>query len=135
MPTTVKISAFLLYLIALCWFIFSLLTFGNVFITIPSGFVRWAIGIITLICSIITAMAAYFLTRRNRMIYLATIGLLVMLIIGSFMDELGWSDAALIVITATTLGLLIKDRAWFFPPDNAGKEPLNPYIVKRSGKL
>lgn len=123
MPTTVKVSAFLLYLIALCWFIFSLLTLGNLFITIPAGFVRWAIGMITLACSITTALAAYFLTRRNRMIYLATVGLLVMIIIGSFMDELGWSDAPLIVITAATLVMLIKDRAWFFPPDNADNEP------------
>ncbi len=36
-----------------------------------------------------------------------------MILIVSFMDDLGWVDFTLIGITALTLGLLIKDRRWY----------------------
>lgn len=113
MPGTVRFSLALLSLIAAGWLGFSLLTIGNVIISIPSGAARWAIGGIALACSLVTAAAVYGLIRQIRMVYYATVCLLGMILLVSFMDELGWADLALISLTMITLGLLIKDRAWF----------------------
>jgi hypothetical protein len=45
-----------------------------------------------------------------------------MILILSFMDELGWLDLVLIVVTAITLILLIKDRVWYLEdPNKPGK--------------
>jgi hypothetical protein len=113
MTPTVKLTIALVGVIAIGWFIFGLATITNLITPIPSGQVRWAIGIIAIACSIVTALAAWLLAKRNPVVYCSTVFLLGMILIVSFMDELGWTDAILIVITGIALGLLIKDRRWY----------------------
>ena len=110
---TVKLTITLMAIIAICWFGFGVLTLANLITPIPSGQVRVAIGIVAIACSIITALAAVFLFRRNRWVYFSTVTLFGMILIMSFMDELGWLDMLFIVITAITLAFLIRDRAWY----------------------
>lgn len=113
MPTTVKISIGLVAFIALFWFGLGILAINNQYVKISIPEVRLVIGILSIGCSLSLAAAAWLLSRRNRITYLGAIILLGLILIASFMDDLGIVDFVLIAITAVTLGLLIKERAWF----------------------
>ncbi len=113
MPASVKINIGLIALIALLWFSFSILAFNNQYVKISNDEIRVAIGILSLGCSLCLALTAWLLSKRNRIIYHATTILLGLILIASFMDDLGLVDFLMITITAVTLGLLIKNRTWF----------------------
>lgn len=113
MPVTVKICLGLFGLIALCWFGFAILMITGLIVQVPVQEVRLILGGIALACSIITALAGWLLSRKNRAVYFASTVLLGMILIVSFMDDLGLVDFLMITITAVTLGLLIKNRTWF----------------------
>ncbi len=119
-PTTVKLTIGLMLAVSVVWFLFGLLTVMNRVMSIPVGVVRYAIGFTAIGFSLATALAAFFLRKRNRLVYLATIALFGMLLIVSFFDELGWTDILLICATIATLILLIKDRRWFLRDEQAG---------------
>jgi hypothetical protein len=118
MTPTIKLTIALVGVIAIGWFIFGLATIANLITPIPSGQVRWAIGIIAIACSIVTALVAWLLAKRNRVVYFSSVTLLGMILVVSFMDEPGWTDAILIVIIAIALSLLIKDRRWYLENPN-----------------
>ncbi len=121
-PVTTRLTIMLLYLTALVWQCFGLLAIFNMIPTIPAGPVRWIIGFLAIGCSIILTGITYFLNRHNRLAYNGTVGLMVLIIIASFLDDLGLSDIVLIVVDLTILGLLLKDRAWYLHPDAAGEK-------------
>lgn len=112
-PTTIKFSLGLMLAIALIWFLFGLLTVMNQVMSLPVGTVRYVIGFGAIGCSAAIALGAYFLSKRNRPVYYATVALFIMLLVVSFFDELGWTDILLIAATAGTLILLVGNRRWF----------------------
>lgn len=70
-------------------------------------------GILSIGCSIVLTLITFFMKRQNRLAYLTVISLLMVIILVSFLDNLGPADFILIVFDLTALGLLIKDRAWY----------------------
>lgn len=119
-PTSVNITIGLMLAVSVVWFLFGLLTVMNCVMSIPVGVVRCAIGFTAIGFALTAALAAFFLRKRNRLVYLATIALFGMLLMVSFFDELGWTDILLICATTATLTLLIKDRRWFLRDEQAG---------------
>lgn len=113
MPLTIKINIGLIAVIALFWFSFSILAFSNQYVRISNDEIRVAIGMLALGCSLCLALTAWLLSKRNRIVYHVTTILLGLILIASFMDDLGLVDFLLIAITAVALGLLVKNRAWF----------------------
>lgn len=113
MPTTIKFSIGLVAVIALFWLGLGILAINNQYVKISIPEMRLVFGILAIGCSFSLAAAAWLLTRRNRITYYGATILLGLILIASFMDDLGMVDFLLITITAVTLGLLIKNRTWF----------------------
>jgi len=122
MPATVKLTMALFLLIAAVWagVGISYLIGGTGYI--PSMQIKVAFAIICLGCSLVTILVTFFLRRRNRLTYYSAVVLMGLLLLGSFMDDLGWSDAVVIIVTMASLGLLIRDRAWYL----GGRNTRNP---------
>jgi succinate-acetate transporter protein len=121
MPVTVKITLGLMSLLAVIWFAFGILAAGNLITTIPSIQIRLVIGGVAIISSLGIAVFTYLLFRQNRMAYKLTLVLLSLIFLLSFADDLGWVDFSLIVILATVIGLLVKDRAWYLRQKSVNK--------------
>ncbi|NMB54489.1 MAG: hypothetical protein GYA15_07275 [Leptolinea sp.] len=120
MPATVKLTMALFLLIAVVWAGVGILYLAGGTGYIPSMQIKAAIGIVCLGCSLVTILVTFLLRRRNRLVYYTAVGLISMLLLGSFMDDLGWSDAVVIIVTMAALGLLIKDHAWYLGGRNTG---------------
>ncbi len=116
-PVSAKITIVLITIIALCWLVFGILVVTNSIPTIPSGLYSTLLGMGTIVCSLIIALAAFFLSRRNRIVYYMSVALLGTILVVSFMDDLGWLDFTLIGITAITFILLIRDHRWYLNRD------------------
>ncbi len=60
-------------------------------------------------------LAALFLLLRNRMKwgYVLALSIFAGLAVLTFLDDVGWADAAFLVIVVIPLVLLIKDRRWY----------------------
>ncbi len=78
-----------------------------------SVLLRFVTGVITIVCSFVIGSSTYCLFRGIKAAYWFTTVLMGMILIFSFMDDLGWVDFTLIGIIALTLGLLVKDHRWY----------------------
>lgn len=122
-PASVKVAVTLLFFIAFIWLCFGLLVLGNVITTVPAGPIRLIMGLLALCCSIALTLVTASLIGHNRLAYIGMVSLLVLIIIASFLDDIGLLDVILIAIDLATLGLLIKDRAWYLHQNNSGEKP------------
>ena len=106
-----------LFLLALCWFLFGSLVVTGVVAITQSVPLRLVMGVIAIDCSFVIGLSTYCLFRGIKAAYWFTSVLMGLILIVSFMDDLGWVDFTLIGITALTLGLLLKDRRWYLEKD------------------
>lgn len=113
-PFTVTIAFVFILFNALVWLGFTILIAGNLHPALPDlPAARWIMGILAFGCAGTLIALAVVLLRRVRPAYFLTAGLLALLVILTITDEVGLADLVYLVIAATPLILLIKDRSWY----------------------
>lgn len=58
----------------------------------------------------------YLLGRRNRPAYILGIAFLIIIFLLTVADQIGWVDAAVLILTITPVVLLLLSRRWYFQP-------------------
>jgi len=113
-PITVPFAFVFILLNAIVWLGFTILLAWNLHPALPdSPVIRWIMGILAFGCACTLIVLAVLLARRIRLAYFPTLGLLALLILLTFTDEVGWVDLAYLVLATTPFILLIKDRSWY----------------------
>ncbi len=113
-PITVTLVFALIFLNAFVWLGFTILLAWNLHPALPdSPVIRWIMGILAFGCAGTLITLAVLLGRRNRIAYFLSAGLLALLVVLTFTDEVGWVDAIYLVLAGIPLLLMIKDRSWY----------------------
>jgi hypothetical protein len=113
-PVTATAAAVLLFLNALIWFFFAVLAGAGFHPALPeSRTVQWVMAILAFGCACVLVALIILLGKRVRSAYYLTTGLLVLLMILTVTDDVGWVDLAYLTIVMAPLILLIKDRSWY----------------------
>lgn len=118
-PLTVTITLVFILLHAFFWLGFVILLAWNLHPALPDApAIRWIMGILAFGCAGTLIALAILLARRIRLVYFLTVGLFALLVILTFTDDVGWADWIYLLLAATPLFLLIKDRSWYLNKNN-----------------
>ena len=113
-PITVTIAFVFILLNAMVWLGFTILVAWNLHPALPdSPAIRWIMGILAFGCACTLVALAVLLAKRFRLAYYPTAGLLALLVVLTLTDEVGLADWIYLILAATPLLLLIKDRSWY----------------------
>jgi hypothetical protein len=113
-PFTVTATFILVLLNALVWLCFAAIVALDLHPALPdSSAIRWIMGILAFGCACTLIVFAILLGKRVRVAYFTTLGLLALLVVRTITDEVGLADLVYLVLAATPLILLIKDRSWY----------------------
>jgi hypothetical protein len=113
-PLSVKAVFLFLWLSLLIWLAFALLAAADLYAGLPdSQTARWIMAGLAFGCACALFMLIVLLNRRVRIAYFATLGLLVLLAVLTFADEVGLADWAYLAIVDVPFVLMIRDRNWF----------------------
>jgi hypothetical protein len=111
---TVTMAFGFILLNAIVWLGFTILLAWNLHPALPdSPVVRWIMGILAFGCACALIVLAVLLGRRIRIVYFLTWGLLALLAVLTFTDEVGLADWIYLLLVTTPLILMIKDRSWY----------------------
>lgn len=110
-PVSVSIALILVLVNAAFWLIFGFM-FAFRPTSMPEG-LKWIMVLLAISSSVILAVLARFLNRRNRLAYYASLTFLAVIAVLSITDEFGWLDLVSLLISLVPLGLLLKDRRWY----------------------
>ena len=113
-PFTATATILLILLNALVWLGFTILLAWNLHPALPdSPALRWIMGILAFGCACALIVLAVLLARRIRWVYFPALGLLALLIVLTFTDEVGLADWIYLLLVTTPFILMIKDRSWY----------------------
>jgi hypothetical protein len=116
-PTPKSFSVILIFLLlnAFIWFGFSIIAAANLHPGLhDNSLYRWGMAILAIIASVALFVLWYFLKRKNKFAYYLTAAFLIVIIILTFTDDLGFLDLVVLVIEIIPLVLLISLRKWYF---------------------
>ena len=116
-PSSVSAIFILILLNAAFWLIFAILVALGAIESIPAGIIRWGIVILAFGCSAVLTGMVVFLKRRNRLAFYFSTIILAMIAILSITDEFGLPDLVTLLVCLVTLGLLLRERAWYLQTD------------------
>ncbi|BCX14640.1 MAG: hypothetical protein KatS3mg088_323 [Patescibacteria group bacterium] len=100
---SLKLKKGFLFLLCFIHFLFGVVWFSQ------NSYYRYLYGFVGLIYSFIFFICAYFLGRKYWAFWLA-IFLILLSILASFFDQIGWVDAAYIMLTVFIFVILIKGK-------------------------
>jgi len=99
---------------ALVWLVFGVIVAAGVHPSLPnSPLIRWAMACLSLGTSGILLALLYFLRRRNRVAFFASLALLAVLAALTIADEVGLVDLAVLLVILATIAALLVSRAWY----------------------
>ena len=123
-PTSVTATLLLIILIAIFWLVFAVIVLIGAHPSLPSeGIFKWIMLVLALGTSIVLAGLVILLRKRIRLAFYFGVVVFATIAVLSITDQIGWSDLAMLVINLVTLGLLIKDRAWYLRSGEAAPKP------------
>jgi hypothetical protein len=119
-PFSVTATFILILINALVWIGFAAILALDLHPALPdSAAVRWIMGILAFGCGCTLIALIVLLGKRNRIAYFPTLGLLALLVVLTFTDEVGLADWIYLLLVTTPLILLIKDRSWYLKNNTA----------------
>ena len=113
-PVTVKVTIAFLRIVAIIWVSFGIAVIGNLHRAFPEEPVfRWVIGIAAIIAGLVIGGLTFFLWKRKYFAWWLLVAGLFAFSLATFLDQVGWVDLIVLLITVITIILLIKDRHWY----------------------
>jgi hypothetical protein len=114
-PTVATLALGLIGLIAVLWAAFGAIVVANLHPALPDEpAIRSVLGLASFLIAVALVFLWVLLIRQNRWAYMATLILLGAFILATFLDDVGWADLVFVGLCALGLGLLLKERKWFF---------------------
>jgi hypothetical protein len=122
-PVTVRVALLLLALDALMWFTFgAVAAAGGISSIADLPALRWVMAALAWASAIALAGLAILLSKRIPFAFYLLVILLAVIAVLSITDQIGWVDLASLAISVAPLVLLLKDRAWYLRPTDAGRD-------------
>ncbi len=116
-PAIVKVSLFFQFLTALIWVVFGIIVVLSLHPALPEEpLLRWGMGIIAIAGGLILAGLGILLMRKSRMAYWLSLAGLGTAALVNLFDEVGWLDAAVVLISLLPFILLLISIRWFLKP-------------------
>lgn len=114
LPLVIKIALIFLLIIAAVWLVLGVLIATGYHPSMPSdALIKWGMAGGSLAAGAALLLLAYLLGRRWKPAYFLALAALVVILVVSFLDQLGWADLVMIVVTLVPFVLLIIGRKWF----------------------
>jgi hypothetical protein len=114
-PYTATAAEILILLNALVWFGFAALVALDLHPGLPDDpTIRWVMGILAFGCAGTLFGLTLMIRKRIRIAYYSLLGLLALLMVATFTDEIGLADILYLALVTTPFLFLIRDRAWYF---------------------
>jgi len=114
-PITVTITVFLILIIALFWLAFSfyMALGGNISYAQMDSF-KWIMSAVSFAAALVLVGLCFFLRRRAKLAWYFSICILTAMTLAGFFDQIGLINILFILLNASPVALLIKDRKWYF---------------------
>jgi uncharacterized membrane protein len=113
-PKSVTPTLILILLNAAFWFTYALITIlTNNRADSISYVSRWIFSFLAIGTSIVLVVLFFLLRKRIRFAYTLTLILVALLAVLSVTDQVGWWDVFSLLISASPIVLLLKDRKWY----------------------
>lgn len=113
-PTSVTATFGLIAIHAAFWLGYAILAaMGAVRGVSTEGFIRWAIAMMAAGFAAALAGTVFFLRKRDRLAFYLGCALMVLVTFLSITDQVGLVDVFTLLTSLATLGLMLKDRAWY----------------------
>ncbi len=111
---SISITIVFIYLNALVWLAFGVIVAFDAHPSIPNyPLLISGMAILAILIACIFLVLGIYVTKRNRIAFFLTVGLLVLTSLLTILDDFGLIDLAFLIINMIPLILLIKDRAWY----------------------
>jgi hypothetical protein len=122
-PKSVFITFSLIIIDAVFWLAYAfIMALGGIRSIAVSSVAKWVMTILALGSSTALLGTTFFLWRRNQFAYYFGLVILVIIAVLSITDEFGLLDLFSLLISLIPLVLMVKDRAWYLPPQLCRKE-------------
>jgi LPXTG-motif cell wall-anchored protein len=122
-PASVSATLILISLNAAFWLIYAIIVALGAHPALPStGIIKWVLFILALGTSVVLAVIVFFLRKHNRFAFYIGVALLAIIAVLILLDEIGAPDIAILLVNLVTLGLLLKDRAWYIQKGDSDQQ-------------
>ena len=113
-PKSVTTTLILILLNAAFWLGYAIITIlTNHDAATVSYVARWIFSFLAIGTSIVLVVLFFLLRKRIRFAYTLTLIVLALLAFLSVTDQVGWWDVISLLISASPIVLLLKDRKWY----------------------
>ena len=101
---------------ALIWLILAGVSLARLTGDRPNSFIFWVIAALMVGNAGAMLLCAVVIGRRKRIYYLFALLVLLVNIVMSVTDQVGWADLLTLFIDVVLLGILLGGRPFFWPP-------------------
>jgi len=114
MNKSVLITRGFILLNAIIWLVFSIIVATGMHPALPdSEFYKWFLAISAFLSAAFLLLLYFLLKTRTKIAFFLTIAFLILIALLTIMDDLGWIDFLVLVVTLIPVVILIKERKWF----------------------
>jgi lysylphosphatidylglycerol synthetase-like protein (DUF2156 family) len=120
-PRSVSFALIFILLNALVWLVLGIIIAANVHPALPvQPILKGFMAFLSFAIAAVLLGLFIFLKKRNRIAYWFAIGLLGLITLATFFDQLGLVDLGVLVLNIAPIILLIKDRTWYLKTKPGG---------------
>jgi cytochrome bd-type quinol oxidase subunit 2 len=113
-PSTVRYTRILIFINALFWLAFSVITAVGAHPSYAeANTLRWIMATVALLVAGVLGALAVLLQRQSPPAYWLAVASLAAMTVAAVLDDLGLADVVFAVMTLLPLALLLKDRNWY----------------------
>ncbi|PKO09496.1 MAG: hypothetical protein CVU40_09340 [Chloroflexi bacterium HGW-Chloroflexi-2] len=114
MNKSISIARGFVLLNAIIWLAFSIIVATGMHPALPdSVFYKWFLAISAFVSAAFLLLLYFLLKNQSKIAFFLTITFLILIALLTMMDDLGWIDFLVLVVTLIPVVILIKEREWF----------------------
>jgi lysylphosphatidylglycerol synthetase-like protein (DUF2156 family) len=114
MNKSISIARGFILLNAIIWLAFSIIVATGMHPALPdSVFYKWFLAISAFVSAAFLLLLNFLLKNQSKIAFFLTSTFLFFIALLTIMDDLGWIDLLVLVVTLIPVVILIKERKWF----------------------
>jgi hypothetical protein len=114
MNKSVLITRGFVLLNAMIWLLFSIIVATGMHPALPdSEFYKWFLAISAFLSAVLLLLLFFLLKNKSKISFFLTAAFLILIALLTMMDDWGWIDFLVLVVTLIPVVILFKDRKWF----------------------
>jgi len=113
-PLSVRITLFFLFLAAMIWTVFGFIVAMGLHPALPDEpLLRWGMGVTAIAGGLLLTGLGILLMKGKRLAYWAALIGLGLMSLANLLDDVGWVDVVVALVSLVPFILLLKDRNWY----------------------